>query len=251
MGGRIDYTLVDRPFYESFVSVCTSIGDGLDTGTRDDLDPLSREAALSACTLNNHFQPAPFGGGGMSDAPQWCYDHHFRSPSTGMVYTPPQYSDHIAVSLLIHSNAIAFECVTDRKFDSGTRKCQPHTSMKSIKSYFQQPNSSKQSLQSQSSIQPISLQPSLKSQLSLESQSSLQSTSSLKSQPSLQSQPSLKPQTSDGSQPRSSQVSKHQSSQSHQPPNVTKTKSTNTTKKRKQTNEQPPAKKSTDRKSVV
>jgi hypothetical protein len=160
VGGRIDYILVDRPFFDKFVLRGEA---GLDTGGRPDLDPLSEAAALSACTLNSQWQPAPFGGGGIADAPQKCYDHHFRPPSTGasgrragrmhpppaaasstcacagtgMIYTPPQYSDHIAVALLLHRDCLSFPLDPDRRFDSNTRRCQPHAAMKSITSYFQ------------------------------------------------------------------------------------------------------------------
>jgi hypothetical protein len=129
------------------------------------MDPNSRAAALAACTLSGTFKPVPMSGGGLEDAPQWAYDHHFRPPATGMIYTPPQYSDHIAVSLLLRAEVFddvrAVTEVTDSatsssssssssssgsslssggfKFDATTRKCQSHLATSSITSFFGKP----------------------------------------------------------------------------------------------------------------
>jgi hypothetical protein len=54
-------------------------------GCDGDVDVNSREAALAACTLRGAFQAVPMSGGGIMDSPQWCYDHHFRPPSTGII----------------------------------------------------------------------------------------------------------------------------------------------------------------------
>jgi hypothetical protein len=89
-------------------------------------------------------------GGGLEDAPQWAYDHHFRPPATGMVYTPPQYSDHIAVSLLLRAEALDDARAATAaaaaaapggggasfKFNAATRKCQPHATTTTITAFF-------------------------------------------------------------------------------------------------------------------
>ena len=88
---------------------------GLDAGleTPAPIDPYCEEAALHAGTLNNHFKPVPMTGGGLPDARREAYDHHLsRPPHTGMVYTPPQYSDHIAISLVIDRRAMEQVCRT-------------------------------------------------------------------------------------------------------------------------------------------
>jgi hypothetical protein len=127
------------------------------------VDPNSRQAALAACTLSGVFKAVPMTGGGMVDSPQWAYDHHLNqastSPHTGIVYTPPQYSDHVGVSLLLKSSALdaarahyataaaaagggtgrgasSSSSSSAHKFDSETRKCQPHASTSSITSFF-------------------------------------------------------------------------------------------------------------------
>ena len=215
LGGRIDYTLVDRKFFDAYcadahtgAAASLDCGEALENeprhspatggGSTDDSasglvpagapgagassrspaapDPNSFEAALLACTLSHYFKPVPMTGGGMADSPQWCYDHHWRrlrllgGPCTGHVYTPPQYSDHIAVSLVFKRSALddartartspggsgtsssTATAATSRaahassreetrgnfsfKFDEKTRKCMPHAAQRSITSFF-------------------------------------------------------------------------------------------------------------------
>ena len=65
-------------------------------------DPDTASAALDACTASGHFHPIPFEGGGMAatHTPEWVYSVQFREPHTGIIYTPPEFSDHVAVSLV-------------------------------------------------------------------------------------------------------------------------------------------------------
>lgn len=104
-----------------------------------EVDPYSEEAALRAGTLDNHFKPVPMTGGGLPDSRREVYDHHLsRPPHTGIVYTPPQYSDHIAVSVLIDRRAI------ERWYDPGranfrdgrTKQCQPHLAQADLMSMW-------------------------------------------------------------------------------------------------------------------
>ena len=58
-----------------------------------------------ACTANRRWHPAPVNGGGMEDACKEVYATQFEAlPHTGMVYTPPKYSDHIGVSCVLFSD---------------------------------------------------------------------------------------------------------------------------------------------------
>ena len=57
----------------------------------------------------------------------------FYEPHTGMVYTPPQFSDHIGVS---HVLRLVADTKADLGADAATRKAQPHSQQKSIKSFF-------------------------------------------------------------------------------------------------------------------
>lgn len=166
-GGRIDYTLIDEEFFHTFCANapgadapldCGEVLEGERRGGKGALassfpasgsnvnapHPDSPDAASSACTLMGNFQAVPMTGGGLSDSPQWCYDHHWRRPpSTGLVYTPPQYSDHIAINLLFLQRAfdaahsyIGANGGCNYKFDAKTRRAQPHAAQRSISSFF-------------------------------------------------------------------------------------------------------------------
>ena len=61
----------------------------------------------------------------------------FGSPHTGMIYTAPQYSDHIGVSLLFNEKFDQYRSTLtlDTK-DVDAKKSQPHKSQTSISSFF-------------------------------------------------------------------------------------------------------------------
>ena len=61
--------------------------------------------ALQACTAFGRWKAAPFEGGGLGAVLGTTadYDSQFQTPHTGIVYTPPTYSDHVGVSLLLSS----------------------------------------------------------------------------------------------------------------------------------------------------
>ena len=70
-------------------------------GLEGQRDANSAEAALAAATAGGVWRQAPFDGGGIPDGTQRDFETQFRAPHTGIVYTPPAFSDHIAVSLLL------------------------------------------------------------------------------------------------------------------------------------------------------
>ena len=98
-------------------------------------DPNSESAALVAAVANGGFQPVSFEGGGIVEARKAVLDTQFGTPHTGMIYTPPSFSDHIAVSLLLEDSCCAKDLVLNQS-DSATRKAQPHKAQKSIQSFF-------------------------------------------------------------------------------------------------------------------
>lgn len=132
-GARIDYILVDRPFFEKHALA----GAGLDC--RGIKDPNSTMAARAAATLGGILQPAPFEGGGMPAMDEDTYLVHFRAlregPSSGIVYTPPQLSDHVAVSLFLKGVPLPEQPATPAR-DASTSRCQPHLSAKRITDFF-------------------------------------------------------------------------------------------------------------------
>ena len=66
---------------------------------------------------------------------KWCLTIFFVN---SIIYTPPNYSDHVAVSLLLDSffqKDFVKNSKIDRK-DAETKKSQPHMTQKSISDFF-------------------------------------------------------------------------------------------------------------------
>eukprot|EP00911_Craspedida_sp_UC1_P000123 UC1_evm1s97 len=126
VGSRIDFTLVDNALF----AVAARRGDaglynpGAANGTGDDAE----HAGQLAATANGAWQPVPFEGGGMEisrNRPQ-SMETQFRPPHTGIVYTPPNYSDHVGVSLVLEDAAVRPETGMQLSNDSATRGAMPH-----------------------------------------------------------------------------------------------------------------------------
>lgn len=135
VGSRIDYILADRSLFAQHARR----GLGLDARSGAAGSPNSAAAALSAATLGGLSEPSPFAGGGMPPLEEDEYLAQFREgPATGIVYTPPQLSDHVAVSLLLSGLSLtpAGSSAVARTRDSVTRRCQPHRSAKRITDFF-------------------------------------------------------------------------------------------------------------------
>jgi exodeoxyribonuclease III len=130
-GVRLDYTLVDR-------SMLPHVQKGDVESLRccgSQEDPMSEAAALCAVTSDGGFQPVSFEGGGIMESSQDTLDTQFGTAHTGIIYTPPSFSDHIAVSLLMDDTCCSRDLILDEK-DSTTKKSQPHKSQKSIGAFF-------------------------------------------------------------------------------------------------------------------
>lgn len=136
-GARIDFTLVDS----SLVSMIqkgdvNSLRCGCTTNSLAKHDPDSESAALCAATANGGYRAVSFEGGGIVEATQATLDTQFGSPHTGMIYTPPSFSDHIAISLLLDDECCQGKSLILEEEDRLTRKAQPHKLQKSISSFF-------------------------------------------------------------------------------------------------------------------
>jgi len=132
-GGRIDYILVDKPFFERHAR------RGPDLVTHGQAPPESAAAALRAATLGGVSEPAAFNGGGIPKLEDVEYYCQFRdAPGTGLLYTPPQLSDHIPVCLMVGGvdmpPCAAPSAAAQR--DAATKKCQPHRAAKRISDFF-------------------------------------------------------------------------------------------------------------------
>mmetsp|Transcript_30349 Transcript_30349/g.44670 ORF Transcript_30349/g.44670 Transcript_30349/m.44670 type:complete len:198 (-) Transcript_30349:1334-1927(-) len=156
-GSRIDYSLVDEALDVYVIPDCSgtsSLSCALRSGGYTATGPLSEEAALCAATANGGFQPASFNGEGITSASQKTLDSQFGQQHTGIIYTPPSYSDHVAVSLLLSDEIFKGESSTivfDEKV-ACTRKTQPHKSQTSIADFFGKKNASKKLVSSNHSF---------------------------------------------------------------------------------------------------
>ncbi|EGD79201.1 hypothetical protein PTSG_12954 [Salpingoeca rosetta] len=127
-GSRIDYIVLDGDWKHRVV--CSPA----DLITSPDCpNPFCAMCALSAVTLNGRWKPAPFDGTGMVAGRQEDYEAHITRPRTGVVYTPPQYSDHLAIAVVLDLPALAPQRLSG---DKATRGAQPHTAIKRISSFF-------------------------------------------------------------------------------------------------------------------
>ena len=175
-GTRIDYTLVDKsllPFLKQGGNLRTgelqnsARSEALQTAaaadttaeTTDVMDPLTEQAALAAATARGRFQPVSFEGGGIVEATQQTLDTQFGPRHTGMIYTPPSFSDHVAISLLLgdsrggsnsnnediasttaanqtHWKAHNWGALVLDEKDPATKRSQPQKAQKSIASFF-------------------------------------------------------------------------------------------------------------------
>merc|ERR1712151_1102439 len=88
-----------------------------------------------AATLGGLSQPSPFVGGGMPALEDEEYDAQFREKAgTGILYTPPQLSDHVAISLVLSGSQASADLHVQK--DATTLRCQPHRSSKRITDFF-------------------------------------------------------------------------------------------------------------------
>ena len=174
-GARIDYILVDQPLWDKYGAAggaldgylkehkaSVPIANTIQRFTNNDSDVTTmpstwiteRTASLAAATNFGAFQQAPFDGGGLQRAANWAYDSHLRLllPSgdmteaeqrkhTGIIYTPPEYSDHVAVSAVFNRNWVVAHGETDIPLlqlskDEMTKFTQPHAKQATLGAFF-------------------------------------------------------------------------------------------------------------------
>lgn len=134
VGSRIDFAIVDRELYELVDKKPEPLfgGPGF-------------HGALSACTLDGQWHEAPkagpLAGSGLSlqRDDMKLNDQQFLTPSTGIVYTPPSYSDHVPVTLKL-SKLPGSRNDEEKRAEwplKDTRACQPWKNFGSVSAFFQ------------------------------------------------------------------------------------------------------------------
>jgi len=169
-GSRIDYVICDRETFQDCLVRCPSsclAGGRLPAAAADPaatpssttataepaaVHPASASAALNAATNFGAWHAAASFGLAQGDGltlqvdDMKLNDSQFPPrPHTGLVYTPPAYSDHIAVSALFApsllgvappASAAAPTAVAAEAPDAATKRCRPWLAQPSIASFF-------------------------------------------------------------------------------------------------------------------
>ena len=141
-GARLDYILVDSALWRARGLVGAGLQGYAEQGAGEAAAPMhagsgadpEHRAALAAATANGMFREAPVGGGGIPDAHRDAYEHQFGGGGTGVVYTPPEFSDHIAVSLELR--LLGGEPPLMLARDKETKAAQPHVKQTLISGFF-------------------------------------------------------------------------------------------------------------------
>lgn len=127
-GSRIDFILVDKKLFADAVTTIRP----LDGGKSGKVKANSWAAALVAATANFGWQAIPYQGERI-DASQRVYEVHLGEPSTGLIYTPPTWSDHIATQFLLDARPSKNLVL---RTDKETKYAQPQKTLRSITSFF-------------------------------------------------------------------------------------------------------------------
>lgn len=151
IGSRIDFILLTPALAPQALPGCPLYGgvDSSDTSEREispsardpsPEDPDSSQSALRAATSFGRFTSAGFSGDGIPELTEPGFCSQFREPHTGMLYTPPHFSDHIPVTVLLQG----LDTNPGHKLatDSRTRACQPHLTQSRLTSFLRVPSSS-------------------------------------------------------------------------------------------------------------
>ncbi|EOD39521.1 hypothetical protein EMIHUDRAFT_200012 [Emiliania huxleyi CCMP1516] len=110
VGRRIDYIYLDRPLFDEAALRGPPLAEAEDAA-----------GALRAATAGGRWAPAPWTGASvLQEAPMTTHDTQFVPPHSGVIYTPPQASDHVAVSLLLRHGAVPAQTL---QLDDDTRSC--------------------------------------------------------------------------------------------------------------------------------
>lgn len=136
-GSRLDYIFCDVSIARHLIETPTEHLAGADEHNAGS----SKNAAYIAATCNGRWHKAPsketFGaeaGLSIQQDDMQLNDTQFRMPHTGMIYTPPSYSDHIPVCALFSASALIPGKL--HISEKETRQCTPWVSQPGLASFF-------------------------------------------------------------------------------------------------------------------
>lgn len=150
-GSRLDYIFCDAALAKSLIATPTSQLAGA-APSAEQAHEFGHEA-LNAATNFGRWRGAPLrsvfgdeGGLRLQQDDMRLNETQFRAPHTGMLYTPPSYSDHIPVCALFAGgpwlSAAPASCI-DAKM---TRHCTPWVKQKGLSNFFAKGSSKKPDL---------------------------------------------------------------------------------------------------------
>ncbi len=140
-GARIDYTIIDSSLMDC-IKTCDSPKLRCANFSKAADQFCSEEAAFHAAIASGLFQGASFQGGGIGQASDEALETQFGCAHTGIIYTAPQYSDHVAVSLLLNDNFDQYLSSSLSLNGKETKQAQPHKAQTKISSFFSSSNRS-------------------------------------------------------------------------------------------------------------
>ncbi|GBG23899.1 DNA-apurinic or apyrimidinic site lyase [Hondaea fermentalgiana] len=136
-GARIDYFVMDRDLLPRVAQREHTLRCGCGGATKHAGGIIGHAAAKCAATAAGRFQPAAFSGGGLQVASVAALQAQFGAPHNGIIYTPPKYSDHVAVSLCLRmQDPHRATHVRLNAEDRATRRAQPHKKQRHITTFF-------------------------------------------------------------------------------------------------------------------
>lgn len=120
VGARIDFIFTDKNVTPAVRLVETE--KSFEHPLAFSSDPLK---ALAAATAQGKWKPVPFGGGGINNGSSSVFSETEKNfefsftnpPQTGIVYTPPLFSDHVATSVVLEMAALPVEGINERSRD--------------------------------------------------------------------------------------------------------------------------------------
>lgn len=144
-GSRIDFILIDTTL-QPYLKRGSPLRIGVDCDDEEEEKNVnSPSAAWKAATANGKWQGSSFTGDGIfHEFADLQYPKKNNQPHTGIVYTPPSYSDHVPVTALFsfpiqNHNASSPQTKSGNSNSKNTRMAQPHLSQPCIAQFFSKP----------------------------------------------------------------------------------------------------------------
>eukprot|EP00924_Labyrinthula_sp_SR-Ha-C_P005199 maker-scaffold_1-snap-gene-24.15-mRNA-1 protein AED:0.02 eAED:0.02 QI:0/0/0/1/1/1/3/0/494 len=146
IGSRIDYFILSEDLVVNILKSKTDWHMSCPCGS---CKRFSHNEGLCCATSGGNYKEASVEGGGLRNENKKVLFKQFRAKGHGFIYTPPDFSDHIGISLLLDKSSLLLlyyflemedeKCVLDNSCKI-TKKTQPVKAQKTISSFFKARN---------------------------------------------------------------------------------------------------------------